>query len=118
MRRFYSCLCACLFGVVPAHAALELSSATSFPVTFESAPPLKPLAVKLARISGDARLDAIVSSSGYPAYFTCLEGYGDGSFGDAVVSGSLRADAVDIVVGDFNGDGLTDFAAANKGSCG
>ena len=118
MRRCCSCLCVCLLGAVPAHAAVELARAMSSQVTFAANPPPKPLAVKLARISADARLDAIVSSSGYPAYFTCMEGYGDGLFGDAVASGSLRADGVDIVVGDFNGDGLTDFAAANKSPCG
>ena len=41
-------------------------------------------------------------------------GNGDGTFGGLRASGMLQTEAVDLVVGDFNGDGIADFAAVNR----
>jgi len=117
MRPILACAAACVFAAVPARAAIEFGDPASLLVSFTSTT-VQPLAARLAATAGDAVLDVIVSSSGYPAYFTCYTGNGDGTFGGIQSSGSLQSDAVDMVVGDFNNDAIIDFAVVNRAACG
>ncbi len=117
MQRIRACAAACVLAALPARAAIEFGDPAGLLVSFTSAT-AQPLAARLAATAGGAVLDAIVSSSGYPAYFTCYAGNGDGTFSGIQSSGPLQADAVDMVAGDFNNDGIADFAAVNKTACG
>ncbi len=120
MRRSGTCAFFGMLAACSVFAAVQLENAASVAVTFGNpqAQTVQPLAVRLAQISADAALDAFVTSSGYPDYYTCRAGNGDGTFGAAIGSGTLRADAADLVAGDFNKDGIVDFAAVCKTACG
>ncbi len=72
-----------------------------------------PRAVALGRIDGDAFLDAVVVSRSL-ATFQVLPGRGDGSFAQKSASGSLYLSPTDLVLGDFNGDGVPDIAGINS----
>jgi hypothetical protein len=74
---------------------------------------LGPRAVALEDIDRDGSLDAV--AVGYAnARYASYAGVGDGSFGEELAQGPLYLKPVDLVVGDFNGDGLPDIAAINS----
>lgn len=112
MRPILAWAAACLFAAAPARAAIEFGEPASLSLSFAGG--AMPLAARLAPAPGAALLDVIVSSSGYPAYYACYMCNGDGTFGGLRASGMLQTEAVDLVVGDFNGDGIADFAAVNR----
>lgn len=98
----------------PARAAppdpeLVLSS----PALRLTASALGPRAVDLADIDADGSLDAVVVGF-TSARYACYRGLGDGTFGEEFAVGGLYQEPVDLVVDDFNGDGLPDIAAINS----
>ena len=74
-------------------------------------------------LNGDGKIDLVVAMSGggdSDTYFTeggagVLLGHGDGTF-DAVVTYDVPRGGWLAVVGDFNRDGITDIATANRSS--
>ena len=76
-----------------------------------------PRAVELADLDGDGRLDAVAVGLS-PARYAAYEGNGDGTFGEELASGSLYLQPTDLVVGDFDGDGILDIAGINNACSG
>ena len=107
----------CLWAVLlPADSGgFLLSAALKSPVPIGN-----PQAVTLAHIDQDAALDAVVvgGEGVYADSYGCYQGDGSGGFGAAVVQSQLRNQPNDVVVGDFDADGILDIAAINAGACG
>ncbi len=110
-------------GLALLSAFLALPMAASAQSELQLLPPLErldtvfaPEAIELADIDGDAVLDAVVVGR-LEAAFACYRGVGDGSFGEEIARGRMYLEPIDLVVDDFNGDGLPDIAGIN-GACG
>lgn len=73
-----------------------------------------PLSLALADATGDGQLDAIVVDSNNDGLII-LPGRGDGSFG-APTAQRVRAQPFGVAAGDFNRDGLVDFALVHTES--
>jgi hypothetical protein len=113
--RIRSALTATALLALPALAAAGTSLSLSPPVDM----PLSiagPEGVALGDIDGDEILDAVVTGRGSNS-FVCYRGAGDGTFGTKIASRYMGLEPSDVVVGDFNGDGLPDVAAVNN-ACG
>ena len=88
--------------------------------TFQPQPPYsanEPVAITTADVNGDGKLDllftsAFVPSQASPNQFTVMLGNGDGTFQPPVGYGSFT-EALDIAVGDFNGDHKPDVVVAD-----
>jgi hypothetical protein len=89
-------------------AAWNLSSPEDLPTTVSG-----PQAVELGDLDGDGRLDAVVVGK-TSALYACYRGNGDGTFGEEIAVGSLYLQPTDLVLADFDGDGLLDIAAINN----
>jgi autotransporter-associated beta strand protein len=73
-------------------------------------------AIAVGEFNGDGFLDLAVANS-YSGTVTVLQGTGTGTFSVAgEVSYETGSDTADVAVGDFNGDGNLDLAAANADS--
>ena len=96
---------------------LVLSDPIFFNTNTQESPLTSPRGVTLAEVAGDANLDAVVVGGVTPGRFAVYPGAGDGSFRSASASGDLDRSTIDVVTGDFNGDGAIDIAAANS-ACG
>ena len=78
-----------------------------------------PSSIVVGDFNGDGVLDLAVAN-GYdntsnPGTITVLLGNGDGTFTPTAVSPVTGFIPNSITIGDFNGDGITDLAAANEG---
>jgi outer membrane protein assembly factor BamB len=69
-----------------------------------------PVAVAVADLNGDARLDLAVVTEG----LSVMLGNGDGTFQAAVTYSSTSAGTDDIAVADFNADGALDVAISDQ----
>jgi len=94
-----------------------LSDPILFNTNSQDSPLVSPRGVTLAEVTGDGNLDAIVVGDVTPGRFAVYPGGGDGSFRSAFASGALDRSTIDVVTGDFNGDGILDIAAVNS-ACG
>lgn len=101
-----------VFWVFPAAVlageTLMVSAPTDLSTTVQG-----PQAVELGDIDKDGKLDAVVLGK-TSATFACYRGNGDGTFGEEIASGSLYLQPTDMVLADFDGDGLLDIAAINN----
>ncbi len=82
---------------------------------------LEPKAVVLGDFNGDGKLDiATANTSDVRGTLSVLLGNGDGTFGTyfRFTDGSHDSQPADLVVGDFNGDGIPDLLTTNVGSNG
>jgi hypothetical protein len=95
---------------IPAGAgeALVLSAPANLTTTVDG-----PQAVELGDIDKDGKLDAVVLGK-TSARWACYRGNGDGTFGTEIASGTLYLQPTDMVLADFDGDGLLDIAAINN----
>mgnify|MGYP001092065902 CR=1 FL=1 len=100
------------FCVLSAPAGAEEELILSAPVDLTPVV-LGPQAVELGDIDKDGKLDAVVLGKA-SARFVVYHGNGDGTFGDEIASGSLYLQPTDMVLADFDGDGLLDIAAINN----
>jgi CSLREA domain-containing protein len=100
------------------HVSIMLGGAT--PGTFGGAIPFpagtNPRSVAVGDFNGDGNQDLVVANSGVSSTnVSIMLGDGLGGFGSATPFGT-GTDPRSVVVGDFNGDGKQDIAAANFGS--
>ena len=114
MRAIRSVL-TCVVAVAPAAAggAVRLAAPVRFTTSISG-----PQAVALVDADRDARLDAAVVGGTVPGFFACYHGNGDGSFAGIIDQGALDRSSLDLVIGDFNGDGVPDAAAVNNACAG
>ena len=73
--------------------------------------------VLIGEMNGDRKLDLVVALATARA-ITVLEGKGDGQFGAALSSTTLKDAPGEMAAGDFNGDGKLDIAIASHDSYG
>jgi uncharacterized protein (TIGR03437 family) len=74
-----------------------------------------PTSVAIADLNGDGKPDLVVSTF-WGNSLSILYGNGDGTFQPAVTfGGDAFFGPLSVLVGDFNGDGIPDFAVANTG---
>ena len=112
--RFVTGIAACL--LVPALVASG-ADPVRLSAPIEKAAIATPRAVELADLDGDGTLDAVTVGLS-PARYAAYEGRGDGSFGVELANGSLYLQPTDLVVGDFDGDGILDVAGINNACSG
>ena len=95
----------------PLASAGRFQSSPSFPTK------PNPAAIVLADLNGDGNLDAVVANAGFPfargKTVGVLLGDGKGKF-QAEVNYTVGTQPESVAVGDFNGDGKPDIAAANS----
>lgn len=101
--------CSCLGVTAPIALASELVLEGPLNVAVSDGPH----AVELAPVNADEALDAVVVAK-RSATYGCYDGNGDGTFGEAVATGPLYLEPTDLVVGDFDGDGLLDIGGINS----
>src|SRR6185369_16551921 len=73
--------------------------------------------VLIGDMNNDRKLDLVVGCARAPA-ITIIEGKGDGQFGRALSSTTLKDAPGEMAAGDFNGDGKLDIAIASHDSYG
>jgi len=105
-----------VIGLALGGAVAAAGGATTLGQTIESStlPFMGPQAIALGDIDRDGKLDAAVVGGGASALFACFRGAGTGAFGEQIAGGSLYLQPMDLVVGDFNGDGRIDVAGLNN----
>lgn len=105
---------AVLLSILTLASAARAAERLHLSLPLEFMPPAgSPQAVELADIDLDGILDAVVVIPESSIY-DCYHGAGDGTFTSRIASGSLYLEPTDLVVGDFNSDGLPDIAAINS----
>ena len=109
-------IAAMALGAIPWLATVRADVELGEPLESETL--LSPKAVELADIDGDGILDAVVVGTSISARFACYGGMGDGTFGPEIASGYLFLQPTDLVVDDFDGDGILDIAGINNACSG
>jgi hypothetical protein len=96
-------------------------SNTVLAISFEAMPTYKvgdnPMSINTGDFNGDGKIDLAVANGSYHSQsVSILLGNGDGTFSPAV---DYNAGSVpySVSTGDFNGDGKSDLAIADSGSC-
>ena len=82
--------------------------------TFSPSALISPGALAVGDLTGDGLLDLVVLSKP-SAYLAVQEGAGDGSFANVWAERTLYRAPADVVLADFDQDGLLDIAAINSG---
>ncbi len=106
-------VCAALVGTAPAQQW------RGFPVP-QFATASNPFAVTTGDFNGDGITDLVTAHGSGPNTVTVLLGNGSGGTGDGTfasrVTYSIGGSGNSVATGDFNGDGITDLATANRTS--
>lgn len=94
-------------GIHLGSAGSTFSAPTTYPVGGS------PKNVLAAHFNSDNYLDLLIGKSAGSTLIQLLKGNGDGSFQSATTVATMSTVSHNLDVGDFNGDGLTDFVASN-----
>ncbi len=108
---------ACLAALLLATALASGADPVRLSAPLERASVASPRAVELADLSGDEILDAVTVGLA-PARYAAYAGAGDGSFDEELANGALYLQPTDLVVGDFDEDGILDIAGINNACSG
>lgn len=121
MRHFPLTVTACLVALPslssPSSLGADEGLRLSLPREHTSASLQGPLAVALSDLDGDGALDAAVVLEALNGY-ACLRGDLTGSFSGEIARGALYLQPQDLVIADFDGDGVSDIAGINKACSG
>lgn len=103
---------------------LQTAPGVFAPPVYSSATSLLTVSIRTGDFNGDGKLDLLASnfgdSTGFapPGSIDLFLGNGDGTFGAATQVWAGPSNADGLVVGDFNGDGVQDFAFASVDTVG
>ncbi len=85
----------------------------TFTATATSPATRSPISIAVADFNGDGNADLAVANYSNNAQATVLLGAGDGTFTAAPIQAATFLGPSCISIGDFNGDGVADFAISN-----